>query len=162
MALPFGPIENTAVKWRQYVEDLHSSDLTEEEVERFLNRAIVLVYSLVAPSAQEARDIGKVPYEWHDQWLTRLRTPPPSPERWESYYYGPQEPPPSFEDAEWSRRTATTLLFTDPAGMREHMDVLNQAGVRTVLPWMGVGGVAQAHVLRSMRLFAEDVAPHFR
>jgi hypothetical protein len=33
--------------------------------------------------------------------------------------------------------------------------------VRNIVTWMGVGGVAQEHVLRSMRLFAEEVRPRF-
>jgi hypothetical protein len=28
--------------------------------------------------------------------------------------------------------------------------------------WQGVGGIAHEHVVRSMRLFAEEVAPHFQ
>lgn len=45
--------------------------------------------------------------------------------------------------------------------MADHMAVLRDAGVRNVVPWMGVGGVDQQHVLRSMRLFAEHVMPKF-
>jgi len=33
--------------------------------------------------------------------------------------------------------------------------------LRNVVPWMGIGGVPQEHVLRSMQLFAEHVMPKF-
>ena len=52
-------------------------------------------------------------------------------------------------------------MFDDPAGCIEKIELLHDAGVRNVVCWMGVGGVAQEHVLRSLRLFADEVAPHF-
>jgi hypothetical protein len=39
---------------------------------------------------------------------------------------------------------------------------LRDAGVRNVVCWMGVGGIAHEHVVRSMQLFAAEVAPRFR
>jgi hypothetical protein len=39
--------------------------------------------------------------------------------------------------------------------------MLRAAGVERVLLWMGLGGVAHDLVVRSMRLFAEQVMPHF-
>jgi hypothetical protein len=39
---------------------------------------------------------------------------------------------------------------------------LRDAGVERLLLWMGVGGVDHALVVRSMRLFAEQVLPRFR
>ena len=52
-------------------------------------------------------------------------------------------------------------MFDDPAGCIEKIELLHDAGVRNVVCWMGVGGVAQEHVLRSMQLFADEVAPRF-
>ena len=62
----------------------------------------------------------------------------------------------------WEQQIATNLLFDDPDGFSAKLEILHDAGVRNVVCWMGVGGVAQEHVLRSMRLFAEEVAPRFR
>ena len=45
--------------------------------------------------------------------------------------------------------------------MRDHIAVLRDVGVRNITPWMGVGGVEQHQVLRSMRLFAEQVMSKF-
>ncbi len=69
--------------------------------------------------------------------------------------------PPEIPDAEWERQTATNLLFDDPDGFSAKLELLRDAGVRNVVCWMGVGGVAQEHVLRSMHLFAAEVRPRF-
>ena len=54
------------------------------------------------------------------------------------------------------------LLFDDPDGCAERVAQLRDAGVERLLLWMGVGGVDHELVVRSMRLFAEEVAPRFR
>jgi alkanesulfonate monooxygenase SsuD/methylene tetrahydromethanopterin reductase-like flavin-dependent oxidoreductase (luciferase family) len=162
LALPFAPIEATAKQWVSYVEDLHASDLSEPDVELYLDRAFVLVYTLVAPTAQEARTIGKAPFEWHNATLGSLMKAPPQGVDWQEHYYSPRPAAPVIDDEDWAQRTDSTLLYTDPAGMREQIAVLREAGVRNVVPWHGVGGVAQEHVLRSMELFATEVAAAFR
>jgi hypothetical protein len=54
------------------------------------------------------------------------------------------------------------LLFDDPDGCAEKVAQLRDAGVERLLLWMGVGGVEHELVVRSMRLFAEEVAGRFR
>lgn len=92
---------------------------------------------------------------------TTLRTPVPSSPEWQRHYYEDVAAPLVIGDADWAARTSTSLLFTDAEGMADHMSVLRDAGVRNVVPWMGVGGVPQEYVLRSMQLFAEHVMPKF-
>jgi alkanesulfonate monooxygenase SsuD/methylene tetrahydromethanopterin reductase-like flavin-dependent oxidoreductase (luciferase family) len=161
LSQPFGPVTKTAESFEKYIAALHASTLREEEIERLLNRAFVLVYALVAPTAQEAQDISKAPHEWHSARLTALRTPVPPSSEWRHHYYDDVAAPTAIDDADWAERTTSSLLFTDPETMADHIAVLRDAGVRNVLPWMGVGGVDQRHVLRSMRLFAERVMPQF-
>jgi alkanesulfonate monooxygenase SsuD/methylene tetrahydromethanopterin reductase-like flavin-dependent oxidoreductase (luciferase family) len=161
LSQPFGPVARTAETFQNYVTALHASSLSEQEIERLLDRAFVLVYAFVAPTAQEAQDISKKPYEWQISRLSALRAPVPSLVEWEETYYCDGEVAPEISDADWAELTSSSLLFTDPAGMADHIAVLRDAGVRNVTPWMGVGGVEQPHVLRSMRLFAEQVIPKF-
>jgi alkanesulfonate monooxygenase SsuD/methylene tetrahydromethanopterin reductase-like flavin-dependent oxidoreductase (luciferase family) len=161
LSQPFGPVAATAESFRKYIAALEDSALGEAEVERLLDRAFVLIYALVAPTAQEARDISKEPYEWHSSRLGALRTPVPATADWERHYYEDAPGPVVIDQEDWVARTSNSLLFTDPSGMADHIAVLRDAGVRNVVPWMGVGGVAQEHVLRSMRLFAEHVMPKF-
>lgn len=161
LSQPFGPVTKTAETFEKYVAALHNSTLSEEKVDQLLDRAFVLVYALVAPTAQEARDISKEPFEWHSARLTALRTPVPPSSEWQRHYYDDIAAPTVIDDADWAARTSSSLLFTDPGGMADHMAVLRDAGVRNVVPWMGVGGVPQEYVLRSMQLFAEHVMPKF-
>lgn len=60
---------------------------------------------------------------------------------------------------EWNE---SILVFDDPDGCVEKLGVLGEAGVDNVVAWMGVGGMADEHVVRSMRLFAEEVLPRLR
>ena len=161
LSQPFGPVAKTAEAFGRYVDALHASSLSEQEIERLLDRAFVLVYAFVAPTAQEAQDISKEPYEWQMSRLSALRAPVPSAAEWEETYYSYGGVPPEISDADWAALTSSSLLFTDPAGMADHIASLRDAGVRNVTPWMGVGGVEQHHVLRSMHLFAEHVMPKF-
>jgi len=69
--------------------------------------------------------------------------------------------PAGIADDDWQRQIETNLLFDDPEGFAEKIDILRAAGVRNVVCWMGVGGVAHEHVLRSMRLFMDAVQPRF-
>jgi hypothetical protein len=69
--------------------------------------------------------------------------------------------PSEFDPADYARQTESNLVFDDPEGYAEKLEILRAAGVRNVVTWMGVGGVAPEHVLRSMRLFAEEVRPAF-
>jgi alkanesulfonate monooxygenase SsuD/methylene tetrahydromethanopterin reductase-like flavin-dependent oxidoreductase (luciferase family) len=161
LSQPFGPVAKSAESFERYVTALHASNLGEQEIERLLDRAFVLVYALVAPTAAEARDISKQPYEWHMSRLTALRTPVPSLPEWQQHYYFEPARPAVIDDADWAERTSSSLLFTDPAGMADHIAVLRDAGVRNVVAWMGVGGLHQNHVMRSMQLFAEHVMPKF-
>lgn len=161
LSQPFGPVAKTAEAFQRYVTALHDSSLGEQDVERLLDRAFVLVYAFIAPTAQEAQDISRKPYEWQMSRLAALRAPVPGPAEWERTYYADDVPAPEISDADWAALTSSSLLFTDPAGMADHIALLRDAGVRNVTPWMGVGGVEQPHVLRSMRLFAEHVMPKF-
>jgi hypothetical protein len=156
LSSPFAPVEATAQAFSRYVDLLKASD---HDVDAFLDRAIILLYTLLAPSSDEARTIAKEPYEWHMERLAALSVPPGPDHEWSSLVsYGP---PPEIPDADYLRATETNLLFDDPDGFSQKIDVLRSAGVRNIVTWMGVGGVAQEHVLRSMRLFAEEVRPRF-
>ncbi len=155
LASPFAPVSATAEMIRRYAALVEESDLDTNGI---LDRAIVLLYMLVAPSTSEAHDLAKQPYEWHMSRLAALSAPP-RPDEWESL--SADGPPPEIADDDWARQTDTNLVFDDPTGCIEKLDLLRDAGVRNVVCWMGVGGVAQEHVLRSMHLFAEEVAPRF-
>jgi len=157
-AAPFSPITDTAAAFTEYVAALEASNV---DADAFLDRTVVVLYSLLAPSTKEARRIARRPFEWHLSRLSRLQlrpgTPPPP---WEQLYE-PDDEFPSLADDDYEHRCDAMLLFEDPEGCAEKIALLRDAGVRHVVPWMGVGGVAQEHVLRAISLFAEEVAPRF-
>jgi alkanesulfonate monooxygenase SsuD/methylene tetrahydromethanopterin reductase-like flavin-dependent oxidoreductase (luciferase family) len=155
-ASPFAPVEATGEMFRRYAELVEASP---RDTDLMLDRAIVLLYTLLAPTRDEAHAIAREPYEWHMSRLASLSAPA-RPDEWESLIL--REPPPTIPDDSWEQQIATNLLFDDPDGFSAKLEILHDAGVRNVVCWMGVGGVGQEHVLRSMRLFAEEVAPRFR
>jgi alkanesulfonate monooxygenase SsuD/methylene tetrahydromethanopterin reductase-like flavin-dependent oxidoreductase (luciferase family) len=156
LASPFAPVSATADMIERYVSLVEASDLDADLV---LDRAIVLLYMLLAPSKAEAHDIQKEPYEWHLSRLAALSAPVRPVDEWESLTANVD--PPEIPDDEWAVQTGTNLVVDDPAGCIEKLEVLRDAGVRNVVCWMGVGGIAHEHVVRSMHLFAEEVAPRF-
>ena len=138
LASPFAPVSATADMIRGYVSLVEESDL---DTDLILDRAIVLLYMLIAPTKAEAHDIQKQPYEWHMRASSALarrcdrsRSGTRSP---------PARPPPEIPDDDWQRQIDTNLVFDDPAGCIEKIELLHDAGVRNVVCWQGVGGVAQ-------------------
>ena len=161
LASPFAPVSATADIMRRYVSLVEESSL---DTDLILDRAIVLLYMFLAPTKAEAHDLQKRPYEWHMSRLAALSAPVRPIEEWDTLtprYESGDPPPPEIPDDDWQRQIDTNLVFDDPAGCIEKIELLHDAGVRNVVCWMGVGGVAQEHVLRSMQLFAEEVAPRF-
>lgn len=158
MAAPFSPLSDTAEAFSAYVEAVQASS---HDTDGFLERSMVALYAMVAPSAAEARELGRRPFEWHLARLAKLNIMPgmrqPS---WEELYE-PDTDPTSLSDADYEHRCDTMMLFDDPKGCAEKIAMLRDAGLRHVVLWMGVGGVAHEHVERSIRLFATDVAPLF-
>jgi alkanesulfonate monooxygenase SsuD/methylene tetrahydromethanopterin reductase-like flavin-dependent oxidoreductase (luciferase family) len=154
-ASPFAPVAATAEMFRGYAALVEESPLDTDLV---LDRAMVLLYTLLAPTKDEAHAIARKPYEWHMSRLGALSVPA-RPDEWDSLTG--DGAPPEIPDEEWERQTSTNLLFDDPDGFSAKLEILRDAGVRNVVCWMGVGGVAQAHVLRSMQLFADEVRPRF-
>jgi hypothetical protein len=91
--------------------------------------------------------------------LAALGNPLSDDESWDRI--SQTQDPPTFDDQDYDALCQTSLFFDDPASFCEKLAVLRDAGVRQVVPWMGPGGVAQQHVLRSMHLLADEVMPRF-
>ncbi len=128
--------------------------------EPFLERTTVLKYALVAPTAQEAKDLSRDGLEWDLEILQKLTTPTATemPQGYAMYEKrGGMLPDRTYDD--WADNV---MLFDDPAGCTEKIKLLEAAGVRRLLLWMGVGGLDHDVIVRSMRLFAEEVMPNFR
>jgi alkanesulfonate monooxygenase SsuD/methylene tetrahydromethanopterin reductase-like flavin-dependent oxidoreductase (luciferase family) len=156
LSSPFAPLGATAKTFSRYVELVEASG---HDADAFLDRAIVLLYTLLAPSSAEARSIARRPFEWHMARLAALSTPPGPDHEWDALTAPARRG--EISDRDYDALTENNLLFEDPEGFAEKLDLLRKAGVRNVVTWMGVGGVPHEQVLRSMRLFSEEVRPRF-
>ena len=125
-----------------------------------LARATVLKYAFLAPTRAEARTLAREALEWDLAILQHLTTPTTTemPRGYELYERRGGRLPEYAYDG-WLEHV---LLFDDPDGCAEKIARLRDAGIERLLLWMGPGGVRHDLLVRSMRLFAEAVMPHFR
>jgi alkanesulfonate monooxygenase SsuD/methylene tetrahydromethanopterin reductase-like flavin-dependent oxidoreductase (luciferase family) len=157
MARPLSPFAEQVEELARYRAALVAAG---QDPARVLARTTVLKYAFLAPSRAEARTLARAALEWDLAILQHLTTPTTRemPRGYELYEQrGGRLPEFAYED--WLEHV---LLFDDPAGCAEKVARLRDAGVQRLLLWMGVGGVDHDLVTRSMRLFAEEVAPAFR
>jgi len=157
MARPFNPFREQVDEFARYRTALEEAG---RDPQPFLDRATVLKYAFVAPTKKEAHALAREAMEWDFEILQRLTTPTTTamPKGYELYEqrHGML---PDFQYDEWAEHV---LLFDDPDGCAEKIGILADAGVRRILLWTGVGGVAHEHVVRSMQLFADEVMPRFK
>jgi hypothetical protein len=157
MARPLSPFDDQVQEFARYRDALVAAGVDPAPV---LARATVLKYAFLAPTRAEARRLPRDALEWDLQILQHLTTPATRemPRGYELYERrGGRLPEYAYDD--WLERV---LLFDDPDGCAEKIARLRDAGVQRLILWMGVGGVDHALVVRSMRLFTEEVAPRFR
>lgn len=157
MARPLSPFAEQIEELRRYRAALEQSGVDPQPV---LERTAVLKYAFIAPTRAEAQAQAREALEWDLAVLQHLTTPTTTemPRGYELYEKrGGRLPDYSYED--WLENV---LLFDSPATCREKVAVLRDAGVRRLLLWMGPGGVSHDLLVRSMRLFAEEVMPYFR
>jgi alkanesulfonate monooxygenase SsuD/methylene tetrahydromethanopterin reductase-like flavin-dependent oxidoreductase (luciferase family) len=157
MARPLNPLADQVEEFAGYRGDLEVAGLDPEP---FLARTTVLKYAFLAPTRDEAHDLARSALEWDLEILQHLTTPTTTemPRGYELYERrGGQLPELVYDD--W---VDNVLLFDDPAGCADKIAQLRDAGVQRLLLWMGPGGMDHELVVRSMRLFAEEVMPRFR
>ncbi len=157
MARPLSPFAEQVDELARYRAALVAAGVDPAPV---LARTTVLKYAFLAPTRAEARTVARAALEWDLAILQHLTTPTTRemPRGYALYEQrGGRLPEYTYDD--WLENV---LLFDDPDGCAEKIARLRDAGVERLILWMGVGGVAHELVVRSMRLFAEQVAPRFR
>jgi alkanesulfonate monooxygenase SsuD/methylene tetrahydromethanopterin reductase-like flavin-dependent oxidoreductase (luciferase family) len=157
MARPLSPFAEQVGEIARYRAALVAAGVEPGPV---LARTTVLKYAFLAPTRREARTLARAALEWDLGILQHLTTPTTTemPRGYELYERrGGRLPDFAYDD--WLEHV---LLFDDPEGCAEKVAQLRDAGVERLLLWMGVGGVEDELVVRSMRLFAEEVAGRFR
>jgi len=157
MARPLSPFAEQVDEFARYRDALVAAGTDPEPV---LARASVLKYAFLAPTRREARTLARDALEWDLGILQHLTTPTTTamPRGYELYEKrGGRLPEYAYDD--WLENV---LLFDDPDGCAEKITRLRDAGVRRLLLWMGPGGLSHELLVRSMRLFADQVMPRFR
>jgi alkanesulfonate monooxygenase SsuD/methylene tetrahydromethanopterin reductase-like flavin-dependent oxidoreductase (luciferase family) len=157
MARPISPFAEQVEEFARYRTALLAAGVDPAPV---LARTTVLKYAFLAPTRAEARGLPRAALEWDLGILQHLTTPTTTtmPRGYELYEKrGGRLPEYAWED--WLEHV---LLFDDPEGCAEKVARLHAAGVERLLLWMGPGGVEHDLLVRSMRLFAEEVLPRFR
>jgi alkanesulfonate monooxygenase SsuD/methylene tetrahydromethanopterin reductase-like flavin-dependent oxidoreductase (luciferase family) len=157
MARPLSPFAEQVEEFARYRSLLTAAGVEPGAV---LRRATVLKYAFLAPTRAEARTLAREALAWDLSILQHLTTPTTTemPRGYELYEKrGGRLPDYSYDD--WLENV---LLFDEPAACRDKIAGLAAAGVQRLLLWMGPGGVEHDLLVRSMRLFAEQVLPHFR
>jgi alkanesulfonate monooxygenase SsuD/methylene tetrahydromethanopterin reductase-like flavin-dependent oxidoreductase (luciferase family) len=157
MARPLSPFAEQVDELARYRAALGAAG---QEAAPVLRRATVLKYAFLAPTRAEARTVAREALEWDLGILQHLTTPTTleMPRGYELYQKrGGRLPEYAYED--W---LDNVLLYDDPDGCAEKIARLRDAGVERLLLWMGPGGVAHDLLVRSMRLFAENVLLRFR
>jgi len=152
----FDPIAAEAAWFKAYRESIEA---TGKDPEPFLERATVMKYVFVAPSKQEAQELSREAFEWDYRVLEKLTTPREGEVvRGHELYENRKDYWPDYSYEDWADNV---FIFDDPKGCAEKVAALRDAGIRNLILWGGVGGVAHSLIVRSMRLFAEQVAPRF-
>jgi alkanesulfonate monooxygenase SsuD/methylene tetrahydromethanopterin reductase-like flavin-dependent oxidoreductase (luciferase family) len=157
MARPLSPFAEQVEEVARYRAALVAAGADPAPV---LARATVLKYAFLAPTRAAARALPREALEWDLGILQHLTTPSTTemPRGYELYEKrGGRLPEYAYDD--WLEHV---LLFDEPAGCAEKVRRLRDAGVERLLLWMGPGGVEHELLVRSMRLFAEQVMPEFR
>jgi alkanesulfonate monooxygenase SsuD/methylene tetrahydromethanopterin reductase-like flavin-dependent oxidoreductase (luciferase family) len=157
MARPLSPFAEQIEECGRYRTALTAAGVDPDPV---LRRATVLKYAFLAPTRAEAHTLARAALEWDLSILQHLTTPTTTemPHGYELYEKRGGRLP-DYSYAGWLENV---LLFDEPAGCRDKIARLAAAGVQRLLLWMGPGGVEHDLLVRSMRLFAEEVMPHFR
>ena len=157
MARPLSPFTEQIDELSRYRGELARAGA---DVRATLARTTVLKYAFLAPTRAEARTLAREALEWDLGILQHLTTPTTTemPRGYELYEKRAGRLP-EFAYEDWLENV---LLFDDPEGCVEKIARLRDAGVERLLLWMGPGGVDHDLLIRSMRLFATEVAPRFR
>ncbi len=154
----FDRIETEAAWFRSYGDEVAAR--RPEDVEMFLDRTTVMKYVFVAPTRAEAREVGRKAFEWHYGLLNEVTTATAGAQVAHELYQDRSQTgwPDNYDYDDWAENV---MIYDDPAGVAEKIAVLRDAGVRNLILWMGVGGMEDTLVRRSMELFAREVMPRF-
>ena len=140
--------EDTKHKIKLYREAAIESGLSEEYVEDILARSGKLLFCYVAETTEQAQAEYRSGLEW---------------------YMSERDSRPTFGvidrernvDYERFLQSENTLVGSPEKVIEDIKAFRKETGLNNIILWMNIGGQPQANVLKSMRLFSEQVMPYF-
>lgn len=116
----------------------------------------------VAPTPEEAREVVRGPHHWMKAQSKGWDPFGPAPKTYEHYVARHTA---QLEDPETllqKRLAARDLIASDPEGAIAYIrEMQRDIGLKTFVSAMSVGGIPHDLVMRSMKMFAEEVMPAF-
>jgi alkanesulfonate monooxygenase SsuD/methylene tetrahydromethanopterin reductase-like flavin-dependent oxidoreductase (luciferase family) len=158
----FGPFSQITQSRDIYVAEMREAGHSEADVQKALQSWGVSRHIYVAPMDAQALREAEAAERWYQQSLARFLVP-------ENIDAAPPVLQPQFratadrlKTVTWEKLVEETVLFGSPERIIDRVYEMQEAGVGELLCWMNFGGLPHELVIRSMRLFAEKVMPHFR
>jgi len=156
------PLAQTLKNRDAYLLGLRESNYPESEIENLLARWVVTKHVYVAPTDAEARAEAHGPEMWYRDAFIRSLSADGLAGLHPSVYDGAAAMINRLRSQTWEDLLESALLIGSPETIATRVAELQQAGVGELACWMNFGGLPPDKVRRSMRLFAEEVMPHFR
>lgn len=157
-----GPLDPLVQQRDTYVKACQKGGRSDVEIASLLGRWGVSRHIYVAPTDAQALAEAKDAELWYQDALRRFLIPENIDALHPLLQPGFRIMQERLGNVSWERLVAETLAFGAPDTVADKIEELRRLGVGEVLCWMNFGGLPQAHVRRSMELFAREVIPRFR
>ncbi|TMQ26337.1 MAG: LLM class flavin-dependent oxidoreductase [Candidatus Rokuibacteriota bacterium] len=157
-----GPVDQLVAQRDTYVKACKKAGRSEEETAALLKRWGVSRHIYVASSDAQARAEARDAEMWYQDALRRFLVPDDIERVHPLLQPGFRTLAERMGHISWEQLVAETLAVGSPDTVADKIAEMQRLGVGEVLCWMNFGGLPQAHVRRSMELFAREVMPRFR
>jgi alkanesulfonate monooxygenase SsuD/methylene tetrahydromethanopterin reductase-like flavin-dependent oxidoreductase (luciferase family) len=156
------PLATTAANRDLYVTGLRESGYAQSDIDRLLSRWVVTKHVYVAATDAQALAEAREPEMWYRDSFIRSMSAEGLPGLHESVYRAAEATIARLSAQTWENLVEDALIIGSPETVARKVAQLEQLNVGEVVCWMNFGGIPPDKVRRSMRLFAEEVIPHFR
>lgn len=155
------PLHQTIANRDAYIGGLREHGHRQAEIEQLMRRWVVTKHVYVAPTDAEAVEDARGPEMWYRDSFIRSLSADGLPGLHESVYKGSEAMIERLKAQTWEDLLREALVIGSPETVADKVAQLQQIGVGEMVCWMNFGGIPPEKVRRSMRLFAEEVAPRF-
>ena len=157
-----GPIEQLVTQRDTYVKACKKGGRSDAEISSLLSRWGVSRHIYVASTDAQARAEARDAEMWYQEALRRFLIPENIERVHPLLQPGFRTMAERMGTITWEQLIAETLAIGSPDTVAAKIEEMQRLGVGEVLCWMNFGGLPQAHVRRSMEMFAQEVMPRFR